>query len=115
MIHIDVMGNLVKDVEVRFTSTQNAIALFTIAENRYNFKTKEKEPQFFMITAFGKKAEIISDYFHKGDKIKVDGHMDFVSYTDKDGKKHEYWRILLDDFEFCERKRKEPDKAKKDA
>ena len=44
MNHIDVMGNLVKDVEVRFTSNQKAIALFTIAENRYNFKTKEKEP-----------------------------------------------------------------------
>lgn len=42
MNHIDVMGNLVKDVEVRFTSNQKAIALFTIAENRYNFKTKEK-------------------------------------------------------------------------
>lgn len=41
MNHIDVMGNLVKDVEVRFTSNQKAIALFTIAENRYNFKTKE--------------------------------------------------------------------------
>ena len=114
MNHIDVMGNLVKDVEVRFTSNQKAIALFTIAENCYNFKTKEKEPQFFMVTAFGKKAEVIADHFSKGDKIKVDGHMDFVSYTDAEGSKHEYWRILLEDFEFCERKRPK-EKKEKDA
>ena len=106
MNHIDVMGNLVKDVEVRFTSNQKAIALFTIAENRYNFKTKEKEPQFFMVTAFGKKAEVIADH--------LDGHMDFVSYTDAEGSKHEYWRILLEDFEFCERKRPK-EKKEKDA
>lgn len=32
--------------------------------------------------------------------------MDFVSFTDEKGDKHEYWRILLEDFEFCERKKK---------
>lgn len=105
MNHIDVMGNLVKDVEVRFTSNQKAMALFTIAENRYNFHTKEKEAQFFLVTAFGKKAEIISEYFHKGDKIKIGGHMDFVSYIGDDQEKHEYWRIILEDFEFCSKKK----------
>lgn len=112
MNHIDVMGNLVKDVEIRFTSNQKVMALFTIAENRYNFKTKEKEAQFFMVTAFGKKGETISEYFKKGDKIKVGGHMDFVSYVDEEEQKHEYWRVVLEDFEFCERKRKK--KAEKD-
>ena len=53
-------------------------------------------------------------HFSKGDKIKVDGHMDFVSYTDAEGSKHEYWRILLEDFEFCERKRPK-EKKEKDA
>lgn len=109
MNHIDVMGNLTKDVEIRFTSNQKPIALFTIAENRYNFHTKEKEAQFFLVTAFGKKAEVISEHFHKGDKIKVGGHMDFVSFTDEEANKHEYWRIIVEDFEFCERKRKEKD------
>lgn len=111
MNHIDVMGNIVKDVEVRFTSNQKTMALFTIAENRYNFKTKEKEAQFFMVTAFGKKAEIISEYFHKGDKIKVGGHMDFVSYADEEGQQHQYWRIILEDFEFCQPKKKEATEA----
>jgi single-strand DNA-binding protein len=40
--------------------------------------------------------------------------MDFVSYTDAEGSKHEYWRILLEDFEFCERKRPK-EKKEKDA
>ena len=57
MNHIDVMGK--------------------IAENRYNFHTKKKEAQFFLVTAFGKKAEVISEHFHKGDKIKVGGAYGF--------------------------------------
>ena len=52
-----------------------------------------------MVRAFGKKAEVIADYFSKGDKTHVDGHMDFVSYTDAESMNTH--GFLLKDFEFC--------------
>lgn len=107
MNHIEVLGNLTKEVDVRITSKQKTMAMFTVAENYYDFFSKERKTQYFRVVAYGKKAEIIADHFGKGSRINVKGNMEHVQFTGDDGKEREFWRIILNDFDFCEKKKTE--------
>ena len=104
MNYISVMGNLSKDVEVRFTSKQKTMVFFEIAESVYDFKSKTNTTQFHKCMAWGKMAETISEHFEKGDKIKIGGHLIWNVFEGEDGQKRAFWRITVDDFEFCESK-----------
>ena len=66
-------GRVVRDIEVRYTNQNMAIARFSIAVNR-KYKSEDKKADFFNITAFGKKAETLSQYFHQGSRIVVYCH-----------------------------------------
>lgn len=68
-------GRLVKDPDIRYNQTQSgelAIANFRIAVNRKYAKENGPNADFFTCTAFGKKAEFVSNYFAKGAKIAVE-------------------------------------------
>ena len=51
--------------------------------------------------AFGKTAEFIEKYFHKGNRIAYTGHLQTGSY-EKDGVKHYTTDIVIETVEFCE-------------
>lgn len=104
MNYISLMGNLSKDVELRFTMSQTTMVFFEIAESVYDFKTKSNKTQFHKCMAWGKTAETISEHFEKGDKIKIGGHLLWNVFEGEDGQKRAFWRITVDDFEFCESK-----------
>lgn len=106
MNHFEITGNLVNDVEIRFMSNQKPMALFRIAENIYDYKTKQKKGQFFNVVAFGKDAENISEYFQKGSRIHVQGHMEQRKY-EKDGVNQLWYSIVVEHWEFCERRKEE--------
>lgn len=56
---------------------------------------------WFDVTFFGKRAEVIEKFFSKGSQIIVSGRMQSDT-VEKDGKKHKYWKIIADDFDFCD-------------
>ena len=75
------IGRLGKDVELRFTSSGDAVANFSIA---CGWKTKDKEgAEWVNITAFGKLAEICGKYLKKGSQVYIAGSMRTDKYTDK--------------------------------
>lgn len=85
MNSVSLMGRLTKDPTVRYTTGDKplAIANFTLAvQDDYD---KEKA-DFVSCKAFGKTAELIEKYCHKGDFIGVNGKISTGSY-EKDGKK----------------------------
>jgi single-strand DNA-binding protein len=49
---------------------------------------------------FGKRAEVINKYLHKGDSLFIEGRLKFDSWQDKDGKKRSKLRVLIENFEF---------------
>ena len=55
-------GRVVRDIEVRYTNQNMAIARFSIAVNR-KYKSEDKKADFFNVVSFGKKAETLSQYF----------------------------------------------------
>lgn len=101
---VTLVGNLCKNNEIRYTSGENARAILrnTIAVQR-KFKNKETgqyESDFISIQAFGKTAEFINQYFHKGSKIGVTGEIRTGNYTNKDGQKVYTTDVIVNDAEF---------------
>ena len=77
-------GRLTKDVEVN----DRGVAKTSIAVDHYKGEGKEKETDFFNLTAFAKTANHLAKWYKKGSAIQVEGELHNNNWTDKDGKKH---------------------------
>lgn len=87
------IGNLTKEPEIRYTNNNLKVATITIAINR------KEEADFIDCVAFDKKADIIEQYLHKGNKVAVEGRVQTNMY-EKDGKKYKSINILINNIEF---------------
>lgn len=88
MNNLSLVGRLTKDVELKYTGSQTAVATGTLAVNR-QFKSAngEKETDFINIVAWRKTAEILSNYASKGSQIGITGRIQTRNYEGNDGKR----------------------------
>lgn len=99
------MGNFTRDPEIRYSQGSNlAIARFSIAINRRFAREGEDNTDFFNCTAFGKTAEFVEKYFHKGMKAAIVGRIENDNYTNKNGEKVYSVKVIVEEIEFGERK-----------
>ena len=84
------IGNLGSDPEIRYTPSKKPIASFGLATNRrYRVEGQiHEEVEWFRIVAFGRTAEICSEYLKKGKSIFVEGRIHTRSWIDAGGVKH---------------------------
>ena len=61
------------------------------------------ETDWFDVTFFGRRAEVIEKFFSKGSQILVSGRMQSDT-VEKDGRKHKYWKLIGSSFDFCDSK-----------
>lgn len=99
-----IMGRLTADPELRHTADDKAVVRFTLACNRPTRAGAESQADFIDITAWGKTAEFVSRYFHKGQLVAVDGTIRTGSYTDKQGVKRRTFEIWANNVHFAEAK-----------
>lgn len=101
------------DPEVRYTQGDNAtcIASFTVALDRRN-RNAEQTADFPNCVAFGKTAEFIEKYFHKGMRIGGTGRIQTRNYTNRDGQKVYVTEIVIEQAEFVESKGQQSAQAK---
>jgi single-strand DNA-binding protein len=106
MNKVILIGRLTRDPEVRYSQGANpmAIARFSVAVDRRFKREGEPEADFFNCTAFGKQAEFIERYLHKGTKVVVTGRIQNDNYTNKDGQMVYSVRIMVEEIEFAESK-----------
>lgn len=103
--HTTFIGRLTRDVEVRKTASEKSVASFTVAVNKpYNKEHDHPEADFFNCVAWEAKADFISKYFHKGDKIAVAGRLQTREYEDKEKKKVRVVELVVEDVEFVEKR-----------
>lgn len=85
---VQLIGNLTKDPEVRYTGNGTPVASFSIATNR-NWKNQEgnieESVEFHSIVAWGKLGEICGQYLKKGTKVYVQGSLNTRSWQDDAG------------------------------
>lgn len=98
------IGRITKDIEIR-TAGDKSVTDFTIAINRFAKDKDHPMADFIDCTAWGKNAENIEKFFHKGDRIAVSGRVQVDNYEDKDGVKRKSWKVQVADFDFIENKK----------
>ena len=104
MNSVQLIGRLTRDPEIRYTDGGASIARFGLAVDRRFKQENGADADFINIVAFGKTADFIEKYFHKGMKIALNGRIQTGSYTDKDGKKVYTTDVVAENVEFCESK-----------
>ena len=62
------------------------------------------ETDWFDVTMFGKRAKVIEKFFGRGSQIVVWGRMQSSTKDGQDGKKHKYWTLVAEGFDFCDSK-----------
>src|SRR5919199_535365 len=94
------IGNLIRDPELRYTGNGTAVCSFGLATNRsWTTDTGEKkeDTEFHNIVAWNKLGELCSQYLAKGRKAYVEGRIATRTYTGKDGQQHQRTEILIQD------------------
>lgn len=106
MNKVILMGRLTRDPEVRYSqgASQTAVARFSVAVDRRFKRDGEPDADFFNCTCFGKQAEFVERYLHKGTKVVLSGRVQNDNYTNKDGQMVYSVRIMVDEIEFAESK-----------
>lgn len=102
---ICLMGRLTGDPELKTTPNGVDVTSFSVAVDRsYTPKGQEKQTDFINCVAWRGTAEFITRYFHKGQRIALQGSLQMRSYTDRDGNKRTVYEVVVDRAFFAESK-----------
>lgn len=96
------MGNLTRDVEMRTTQGGMQIAKLGMAINRkWTQNGEQKESTCFVdLTAFGRQAEVLSQYVGKGSPLFVEGRLEYSTWEGQDGQKKNKLEVVVENFQF---------------
>lgn len=101
---VNITGNLTRDIEVRQTQSGYSIGTISVAVNdrRKNPQTDEWEdkPNFIECTLFGKRAEGLAPYLNKGQKVAINGKLDWQQWETQDGSKRSTIKVIVNDLEL---------------
>lgn len=87
MNSVNLIGRLTKDVDLRYTQSGLAVGHFSVAIDRPKKDGQDNGADFPNCVAYGKTAENLANYVHRGEMVGVTGCIRTGSYTGKDGRK----------------------------
>lgn len=105
---VQLIGNLTRDPELRYTPTGTAVCTFGLATNRswtLDSGEKKEEAEFHKIVAWNKLAELCSQLLVKGRKVYLEGRIAYRKFTNKDGIEQNSTEIVIDDMMILDSKR----------
>lgn len=103
---VQLIGNLTRDPELRYTPSGTAVCSFGLATNRYwttDQGEKHEESEFHNIVAWNKLAEICSQFLVKGRKVYVEGRLATRSWTGQDGQQRTRTEVVIEDMILLDR------------
>ena len=99
MNKVVLIGRLTKDPELRFTPGSGAaVTTLTLAIDKYNTKTGQREADFVPVVIWGKQAESTANYMSKGSQVAISGRIQTRNYDAKDGTKRYVTEVVADQF-----------------
>lgn len=105
------LGNLTRDIELRYLPSGSAVATTGIATNR-RFKKQDgsmgEEVMFIELTFFGRSAEVAAQYLKKGSKVLIEGRLKLDSWTDNAGQKRSKHSVQVEAMEMLGTKEEQP-------
>lgn len=105
MNSICLMGRLTGEPELKTTQSGISVTSFSVAVDRaYRSKDQERQTDFINCVAWRQTAEFITRFFHKGNRIALQGSLQSRNYTANDGSKRTVYEVVVDNAFFCESK-----------
>ena len=95
------MGNITRDIDVRYTPNGSAVTDLGLAVNRTWFdkqsNSKKEEVSFIDVTLWGRQAEIAGEYLAKGRSVLIEGRLNLDQWDDKEsGKKRSKLKVVCE-------------------
>lgn len=106
---VQLIGNLTRDPELRYTPSGSAVCSFSLATNRsWTTDTGEKkeEAEFHRIVAWNKLAELCSQFLTKGRKVYLEGRLSTRNWNAQDGTQKTTTEIIINDMILLDNKGK---------
>lgn len=103
--NVSLVGRLTKDVELRYTSSNVAVATFTLAVNR-TFKNEngDREADFINCVMWRQQAENLANWVKKGALIGITGRIQTRSYDNQQGQRVYVTEVVAETFQLLESK-----------
>lgn len=99
-----IMGNVTRDIELRYTPKGTAVADIGLATNRYRTADdgqKIEDVTFVDVTLWGRQAELANQYLAKGRPVFIEGRLQMDSWTDKEtGKQRTRLKVVGENMQF---------------
>ena len=96
------IGNLGTKPELKYSSTNTAIANLSVATSEFwtdkNTGNKQEKTEWHRVSVFGKLAEVVSNYCDKGSKVYIEGKLQTRKYQDKNGADRYTTEIIVSGF-----------------
>lgn len=107
---VQLIGNLTRDPELRYTPQGTAVCTFGLATNRFwttEAGEKKEDTEFHRIVSWNKLAELCSQLLVKGRKIYVEGRLSTRTWTGQDGAQRTTTEVVIDDMILLDSRRPE--------
>jgi len=100
------VGNLTRDMELKYAQSGSAIANTAIATSRKFTQNGERKEEvcFIDITFFGRSAEVANQYLRRGSKILVEGRIKFDQWVAQDGSKRSKHSVIVETMQMLDSK-----------
>lgn len=106
---VQLIGNLTRDPELRYTPNGTAVCSFGLATNRSWASGEEgerkEETEFHRIVTWNKLAELCSQLLTKGRKVYIEGRLQTRSWETPDGEKRQATEIVAEDMMLLDSRR----------
>lgn len=108
---VQLIGNLTRDPELRYTPQGTAVCTFGVATNRQwttESGEKKEDAEFHRVVAWNKLAEICAQLLTKGRKVYVEGRLQSRTWTGQDGQQRTTVEIVISDMIILDSRREGP-------
>jgi single-strand DNA-binding protein len=98
-----IVGRMTVDPELRTTSGGKSVTSFGVATNRYWSNSqgeRQEETEFHNVVAWGRQAEIVSQFLKKGSLIMIEGRLQTRDWQGKDGGNRRTTEIIAENIQF---------------
>ena len=97
---VTIVGRVGQDPEIKYFESGKSRTTFSLAVQRWNAKTKQREADWFNIQLWDKKAESAAEWIKKGALVSVDGRINVSKWQAPDGEMVERYVINASDYSF---------------
>ena len=103
-----IIGRMVRDPDLKYTTSNTAVMTFTLAVDRRKKEDGTRETDWINCVAWQSTAELIAKYVSKGDQLGINGKLQTRTWEDTEKKRHSVTEVIVTELTLIRTKKDEP-------